>query len=116
MSVFNLDGRIFAPVHNTVGGTVTDETKFHFHQSGNNITADYAGGDVKTGLIIGIFVKPDTAKLIYHCLTIDDQLKAGEALAHFNVNDSGVLCIDMHWRWLNGEQTSGTSHYEEIRS
>jgi len=114
MSVFDLDGRTFAPVHNTVGGTVTDATKFIFQQSDDNITADYAGGDVRSGHIVGQFVKPDTAKLIYHCLTTNRELKAGEALAHFSVNEAGVMCIDMQWQWLNGDKASGTSHYEEI--
>lgn len=114
MSLINLDGRVFVPVHNTVGGTVTDETRFTFQQSGDNITADYAGGDVQTGHIVGILVKPDTATLIYHCLTAGGELKAGQAQAHFSINDEGKLCIDMQWQWLNGEKTSGTSHYEEI--
>ena len=113
VSLFDLNGRVFVPVHNTVGGTVTDATKFHFQQSGDIITADYAGGDVQTGHIVGKFVKEDTAKLIYHCLTADGEMKAGQAQAHFSVNEAGKLTIDMQWQWLNGDLSSGTSHYEE---
>ncbi|NNC37481.1 MAG: hypothetical protein EX271_12435 [Acidimicrobiales bacterium] len=114
MSVFNLNGRRFYPVHNTVNGTVTDDTIFHFSQSGENITADYAGGDIEIGHITGLFMKPDTAILLYHCLTTEGELKAGRADAHFSLNEAGTICIDMQWQWLSGDKTSGTSHYEEI--
>jgi hypothetical protein len=114
VSLVNLDSREFVPVHNTVGGTVTDATKFSFQQSGENITADYAGGDIETGHIVGKFVNEDTAELIYHCLTKDGEMKAGQAQAHFSISDTGKLTIDMQWQWLNGDKSAGTSHYEEI--
>lgn len=114
MSLFNLDGRVFVPVHNTVGGTVSDATRFTFKQSGPAISAEYKGGDVIAGHILGSFTKEDTAKLIYHCRTKGGELKSGEASAHFSVNDAGRICIDMQWQWLNGDKASGTSHYEEI--
>ena len=114
MSPFNLDGRMFCPVHNSTSGTVTDATKFRFQQNGDNITADYAGGEIETGHIVGKFTSPDTAQLIYHCLTNNGDMKAGQAQARFAVNDAGILTIDMQWQWLNGDKSSGTSHYEEI--
>lgn len=116
MNLFDLNGRVFVPVHNTVGGTVSDTTRFTFKQSGQKISADYRGGDVVEGHILGTFTDEDTAALIYHCRTSDDDLKSGEALAHFSVNEAGKICIDMQWQWLNGDQASGTSHYEEITS
>ena len=114
MSLFDLNGRVFVPVHNTIGGTVSDAIEFTFKQSGHDISADYSGGDVAAGHILGTFTKQDTAKLVYHCRTVAGELKSGEALAHFSVNEAGKICIDMQWQWLNGDQASGTSHYEEI--
>ena len=114
MSPFDLDGRSFVPVHNTVGGAVSDDTRFEFSQTDEEITAVYMGGDIKTGHIVGRFTNPNTAELIYHCLTTSEELKAGQAQAHFSVNEAGRLCIDMQWQWLTGDQASGTSHYEEV--
>lgn len=114
MSLFNLDGRTFCPVQNSASGTVTDATKFRFQQTGENITADYEGGEIETGHIVGKFTTPDTAELIYHCLTNAGEMKAGQAQARFAINDAGSLTIDMQWQWLNGDKSAGTSHYEEI--
>lgn len=114
MSVIDLNGRVFVPVHNTVGGAVTDATKFIFQQKNTQVTADYSGGDIESGHIVGRFLNPDTAELVYHCLTQSGELKAGQAKAKFSVSEHGRLCIDMQWQWLNGDQTAGTSHYEEI--
>ena len=114
MSLFDLNDRVFVPVHNTVSGTVSNATRFTFKQSGPDITADYNGGDVVDGHILGTFTKEDTASLIYQCRTLGGELKSGEALAHFSVNQAGRICIDMQWQWLNGDHSSGTSHYEEI--
>lgn len=114
MSVFDLDRRVFVPVHNTVGGAVSDATRFTFKQSRHEISANYEGGDVTAGHILGKFTKEDTAKLVYHCRSVAGELKSGEALAHFSVNEAGIMYIDMQWRWLNGDKLSGTSHYEEV--
>jgi hypothetical protein len=38
------EGRVFASVANTENGDVGDETIFHYHQHGDLVWADHAGG------------------------------------------------------------------------
>ena len=111
---FSLDKRIFTPVDNSTGGLVDARTRFHFWQNGDAFFADYFGGDVREGHIIGRFTSDRTGTMLYHCLTKDRRLKAGRAVATFNLSDEGRASMALEWVWVSGADGSGTSHYEEI--
>ena len=51
----SLDNRVFGPVENSENGVVNNKTRFHFWQEGMVFYADYFGGDVREGHIIGQF-------------------------------------------------------------
>lgn len=114
-----LDDKIFVPVLNTDNGTVSGQTKFHFWQKGKVFFADYVGGDVSEGHIIGQMTGDRTGTMLYHCLTTDGRLKAGQASAVFSEMEDGFLAIDLDWEWLTGnkremDDLSGKARYEEI--
>lgn len=115
MSRLRLDDRIFVPVINSENGTVNGNTRFHFWQNSKGFFADYVGGDVAEGHIIGRMTGEMTGQMVYHCLTIDNTLKAGEAKASFITLDDERLAIDIDWQWLTGDKSSGRSRYEEIK-
>lgn len=111
---FSLDNRVFVPVDNSTGGIVDARTRFHFWQDGDAFYADYFGGDVREGHIIGRFTGPRTGQMLYHCMTVDRQLKAGRALATFHLSDAGRASMTLDWRWISGGDENGRSQYEEI--
>lgn len=47
------DGRFFVSKTNTENGEVDERTLFEYHQKGTILWADYAGGDVLKGHLIG---------------------------------------------------------------
>jgi hypothetical protein len=52
---FDLDGKTFRIVANDgPGAEVNEETVFHFHQDGEIAHADYAGGGVRFGTLLGV--------------------------------------------------------------
>jgi len=112
----SLDNRVFVAIANSEHGIVSSDTRFHFWQQGDMFFADYSGGDVREGHIIGQFTDETTGTMLYHCMTKDHALKAGEAKAQFAEVTGGRLTMDLNWRWLTGDQSAGTSHYEEISS
>jgi len=114
MSKLSLDGRVFVPVENTDNGTVSGLTRFHFWQQGDVFFADYSGGDVREGHIIGQFADEMTGDMLYHCLTTDKMLKAGQAMAKFSALDETRLTMEIDWQWLNGDKSGGQSRYEEV--
>ena len=110
----SLDNRVFVPVENSDNGVVSGKTRFHFWQDGMVFYADYFGGDVREGHIIGTFDKDGTGDLLYHCLTTDKQLKAGKAKAVFFKTDDDRLAFELDWEWITGDHSWGQSRYEEV--
>lgn len=49
----NLEGKIFQAIQNTKNGDVGSDTLFHYHQNGEIIWAEYAGGQIKTKHLLG---------------------------------------------------------------
>lgn len=115
MSELNLDGRIFAPFHNTARGEVSSQTLFIFRQKGRQISAHYSGGSIKAGHILGVLDTGQAARLTYHCLSQSDTLKTGQATARFIDAGDGLLNIYMDWQWISGDEGRGTSKYQEIQ-
>jgi len=112
MNKFNFNNKEFKPVQNSQEGEVSSETTFLFQQEDDLITADYHGGTVKQGKIIAL-LKDDKMEMRYHCITIDDELKAGKALAHISINDDGRMQLALDWEWLDREG-DGQSIYIEV--
>ncbi|GLQ20971.1 hypothetical protein ACFFUB_07555 [Algimonas porphyrae] len=112
--IVDVDNRRFSPVTNSEGGRVSSDAVFTFHQNGHDFRADYAGAGFTDGHLIGRMNGSDIAELVYHCRAPDGALEVGEATALFKQIADAPMTITMAWRWLNGTQASGTSHYREI--
>lgn len=105
----NLDGLRFKPAK---GG----DSVFAFTQEGSEFCAHYTGGGFTDGNLIGVMTGSDTADLVYHCRAPDGSLEVGQAATSFAVTAQGLLRMSMAWQWLNGDQSSGLNHYDEIRN
>lgn len=81
---FNYQGKTFRPVVNAANGEVTDATSFHDEQSGDIVTAAYAGGSIVYGHLIAL------------------------------VEADGRLRLHETWQWISGDQSQGTSTIEEV--
>jgi hypothetical protein len=112
MKKFNFNKKTFVLLQNTEGGQVNAETLFKYKQKGNLVTADYAGGSVIYGKIIA-HLEGDTLNMLYQCLTTDNQLKAGKAIAKASWTNEGKIHLSLNWEWLNESQTKGQSEYIE---
>jgi hypothetical protein len=49
----NLNDRKFTPAYNSINGEVSEKTVFHYHQDGNMIWAEYSGGQIIKGTLMG---------------------------------------------------------------
>ena len=112
--MINLDGKIFGLLANSENGEVSTETLFQYKQDGDLVTAKYQGGTIKYGKIIAKFADDENLEMIYQCFTNDGELKAGSAVAKVSINKNDKIQLDLNWKWLNGDKTSGTSTYVEI--
>lgn len=113
MNNFNFDNKKFALIQNSESGQVNSETIFEYQQKDNLVTADYHGGTIKYGKIIAN-LKNDELNMLYQCLTTDNELKAGKAIAKISFSDKGKIKLSLDWEWLTNGSEKGNSEYIEI--
>lgn len=113
MKKFDFNNKKFVLLENSENGKVNTETIFEYKQNGNLVTADYKGGSIKYGKIIA-FLKNDELDMLYQCLTTENDLKAGKALAKISANEEGKIKLSLDWQWLNNNTEKGKSQYIEL--
>ncbi|RKN81047.1 hypothetical protein [Ulvibacterium marinum] len=113
MANYNFNNKKFTLLQNTDNGQVDSKTIFEYKQDGNLVTADYFGGSIKYGKIIAK-LKGNKLNMLYQCLTTDNELKAGKAVADITLSDNGKLKLSLVWEWLTDKNEKGRSEYVEI--
>jgi len=111
---FNLDGKIFKALSNSDNGEVGDDTLFHYHQTDNIISADYHGGDILKGHLIGKQLESGEFDFVYHHVNTKNELKIGKCLSKAKKLDDGRLKLFEKWQWLCDDMSNGTSELIEV--
>ena len=112
MEAFNFNNKTFSLIENSEKGKVSSETIFKYKQVGNLVTADYYGGNIKYGKIIAN-LKKDKLDMLYQCITTENELKAGKAIANISLLDSDKIKLILNWEWLGKNNENGVSEYVE---
>ncbi|WP_232661748.1 hypothetical protein [Pseudonocardia sp. TRM90224] len=107
-----LDGKIFAGVSNTADGDVGAATRFHYHQDGATIWAEYAGGAVARGYLVGTRFG---AELTFRYVHIDTagETASGRCVSQIVERADGNLEMHETWAWESREG-SGVSVVAEV--
>ena len=108
---FSLDGRYFVAVENSDTGEVSTQTVFSYHQKGSTIWAEYSGGSVVKGFLVGTIDMQNHLHFTYQHLNNEGVLKSGECRS-VPKTENGKLRFYENWKWTGGE--TGTSIIEEI--
>jgi len=113
MKKINFNNKTFSLIENSEKGKVNSETIFEYKQKEELITANYYGGTIKYGKIIAV-LKNDKLDMLYQCITLDNELKAGKAIADITLTTEKKIKLKLHWQWLDNQGQSGISEYLEI--
>ena len=108
---FSLEGRFFTAIENSESGEVSGETVFGYHQKGNIIWAEYSGGSIVKGFLIGTINDKHELHFDYRHINTDGESKSGTCDSK-PFTGNGKLAFNESWRWSDGQ--SGTSVIEEI--
>ena len=114
MLTFSVNNKTFRPVSNVENGDVGEGTVFHYFQDGDIIQADYAGGDVVMGHLVGKDLPSGQLQFAYHHLNAAGDVMAGQCLSTPEVLPDGRLRFHEAWQWLTGDRSKGTSVIEEV--
>lgn len=105
----NYDGRIFVPQSNTENGEVGGKTTFCYFQEKDLLWAEYSGGDVLKGHMIGIVGENGELDFHYQHLNKDRQIRIGKCHSVPEIMENGKIALQEKWQWLNGDLSSGES-------
>ncbi|BAK43446.1 hypothetical protein [Eggerthella sp. YY7918] len=110
---FNYDNRVFVSSKNTSNGEVDGRTHFVYHQEDAVVWAEYEGGEIVRGSLLGTADEKGNLHFCYHHINTSGTVRAGECKSTPHVLSDGRLQMHESWHWLNGDCSSGTSIIEE---
>lgn len=111
----NYHTKKFRPVSNTGNGETSEETIFHYLQSGNILTCSYSGGQIVSGQLIGLVDENGNIDMRYHQVNTKRELMTGICRSTPELLPDGRIRLHETWKWTSGDGSEGSSVLEEIR-
>jgi hypothetical protein len=108
----SLDERRFAASADVDGGEVGADTLFTYHEHGGEIWADYAGGSIRRGHLVGTR-NGDALDFRYVQLNNLGRTSTGHCTSVVTQMADGRLRLNESWQW-ESQEGSGTSVVLEL--
>lgn len=110
----NLNGKIFKTFLNSSNGEVDSQTIFHYFEKSGVIWADYSGGSIIKGCLIGIKNSDESLDFRYSHVNQDYSIKTGICKSTIFIEPNGKLKIKEKWKWTCGDESEGESEILEV--
>ena len=110
----NYEGKVFGSVSNSGSGEVGNETRFHYHQQGSIVWADYSGGDIARGSLLATVDEQGRLDMRYQHVNRRGELKTGICQSTPVTLPDGRCRLLEKWTWTCGDRSSGESMIEEF--
>ncbi len=111
--MINYHNKIFKPVANTENGETSGETVFHYQQTGNVLTAEYSGGAIRFGHLLGLVNEQGHISMCYHQVNNNGELRTGTCTSVPEILENGKIRLHESWEWTSGNRSKGQSIIEE---
>ncbi len=108
------DNKRFVSVENTANGDVSEMTIFHYHQENELVWAEYCGGEILKGFLIGKADRNGRLEFCYQHINCRSELRIGICRSLPEQLSDGRLRLTESWQWLNGDKSAGLSVIEEV--
>ncbi|WP_024769198.1 hypothetical protein [Aquimarina macrocephali] len=109
----DLNNKKFKTQSNTNNGEVSDETIFRYSQNENIIWANYDGGQIIKGNLIGKLVN-DHLEFVYQHINKEYELMTGKCKSYPEYIEDGKIKLNEFWQWTCKDCSSGKSTIIEI--
>lgn len=110
----NYHNKKFSPVLNSANGETSAETIFEYRQHDNILTAEYKGGDIVKGHLIGLVDEQGNIDMRYHQVNTKGVLMTGKCYSRPEIIGNGKIRLHETWQWTSGDLSSGQSIIEEL--
>lgn len=111
----SLEGRVFAVIDHTPNGDVDAGTRFHYHQQGNVVWAEYSGRTILRGQLLGQAAADGSLQFAYQHLAGEGSPRTGTCQSTPQRLPDGRLRFHEEWQWTSGDRSGGSSTIEEVR-
>ena len=109
----NYHQKVFRPVANTENGETSAQTSFLYQQTGNILTAEYSGGKILKGHLIGLVDENGNIEMRYHQVNEKGELMTGICHSRPEILANGKIRLHETWQWTSGDGSKGQSIIEE---
>ena len=99
-SLYN--NKTFHPTSNSPTGEVDSSTRFHYHQEGRIVWAEYAGGEIERGSLIATVAEDGSLDARYQHVNKGGELMTGVCRSVPEVLGDGRVRLRERWRWRCG--------------
>ena len=113
MYMLTLDKVKMTVISTAENGVVNKDTLFTFTQVENVVEAEYAGGKIKKGYLIGQ-TDGHVLRFSYCQLQTDGVLDNGVSSCELSVGETGKLRLVEHFEWKSRPGETGVNVFEEI--
>ena len=110
----NYNNKVFKPVSNTENGETSNQTTFFYKQEGNILTAEYSGGKILKGHLIGLVDENGYIDMRYHQVNNKGLLMTGKCKSNPEILENGKIRLHENWEWTSNDKSKGESIIEEI--
>ena len=110
----NYNNKKFRAIENSLNGETSEKTIFLYQQTGNILSADYAGGQIVKGHLIGLVDEKGHIDMRYHQVNLQGEIMTGICTSTPEVLANGKIRLYEEWQWTSGDKSSGKSILEEI--
>lgn len=109
----NLNNRKFKSISNSENGEVSAQTVFSYSQSDSIIWAEYSGGQIVRGNLLGK-VEDDHLAFVYHHINMSGEMMTGTCTSYPDITENNKLKFKEYWQWTCKDRSSGESTIIEI--
>jgi GNAT superfamily N-acetyltransferase len=108
-TAINYDGKHFVVKGNSINGEVSAKTVFAYHQSGDTLWAEYYGGGLIKGFLIGTVAADGVLDFHYQHINAQKRVRIGRCHSVPHITEGGKLELHEQWQWLDGGKEIGSS-------
>lgn len=99
-------------IETSENGVVNQDTIFHFKQEGNLVHADYSGGQIEKGYLVGKLIN-NQLEFTYCQIQFDGVLDNGKSTVELEKLNGKIRLIE-HFEWASRPGVYGTNVFQEL--
>lgn len=113
MLMVNYHNKVFKTSQNSDNGETSNDTVFYYKQIGQVVHAEYYGGQIKYGHLLGKVSEYGTIEMRYHHINMDGEFMTGICESIPEVLSNGKIRLHENWQWTSGDLSKGKSTLDE---